>query len=87
MSVETGGFMKRAMKRCLLYILSGLALAALPARSRLLLALRFGRGYSARRIATAMGFPSVFHVYRSINRVLGELRSELQRLGVREPHP
>ena len=65
----------------------GQALAALPARSRLLLALRFGHGYSARRIATAMGFPSVFHVYRSINRVLGELRSELQRMGVREPHP
>lgn len=63
------------------------ALATLPARSRLLLALRFGRGYSAQRIANVMGFPTVFHVYRSINRELGTLRSELQRLGVRGPQP
>jgi RNA polymerase sigma factor (sigma-70 family) len=53
------------------------AVKALPNRDRLLLALRFIDDVSAPRIAAAMGFPTPFHVYRRIDKVLGLLRSSL----------
>lgn len=57
-------------------------LGALPARDRLLLALRFEEDLSAREIAQLMGFATPFHVYRRLNALLRELRQVLQRRGV-----
>ena len=60
------------------------ALRALPARDRLLHALRFEEDLSAREIAQLMGFPTPFHVYRRLNAVLADLRQALRRRGVDE---
>lgn len=61
------------------------AVAGLPARDRLLLALRFEDGKSARIIAETMSFDSQFHVYRRLRAVLRELRIELESSGIRSP--
>jgi RNA polymerase sigma factor (sigma-70 family) len=63
------------------------ALDELPPPDRLLLALRFEDERSAREIAGALGLPTVFHVYRRLGAVLGELRGALARRGVEEPEP
>jgi RNA polymerase sigma factor (sigma-70 family) len=63
------------------------ALAALDAPDRLLLALRFEDERSVREIASVLGLPSVFHVYRRLNGVLATLREALARRGVSEPDP
>lgn len=63
------------------------ALAGLEARDRLLLALRFEDGHSARVIAENMDYPSQFHVYRRVNRVLGQLRANLEARGIEGPTP
>jgi len=57
-------------------------LEGLDPRDRLLLALRFDDGVSAPEIARLMGFPSPFHVYRRLNRLLPELREQLIRRGM-----
>jgi RNA polymerase sigma factor (sigma-70 family) len=61
------------------------ALRALPARDRLLLALRFEEDLSAREIGQVMGFATPFHVYRRLNAVLASLRSSLGRRGFESP--
>ena len=63
------------------------AVAHLEARDRLLLRLRFEDDRSVREITEVMRFPSVFHVYRRLNRVLEELRGRLQSAGIRDPSP
>ena len=63
------------------------ALAALEPRDRLLLRLRFEDDRSVRDIADVMRFPSVFHVYRRLNRVLEDLRGRLQSAGIRDSDP
>lgn len=63
------------------------ALAALEPGDRLLLRLRFEDDRSVREIADVMRFPSVFHVYRRLNRVLEDLRGRLRSAGVRDPQP
>jgi RNA polymerase sigma factor (sigma-70 family) len=63
------------------------ALQALESKDRLLLAYRFEDGFSARRISEVMGFPTPFHVYRRLNRVLTILRGHLEDRGVEEPDP
>lgn len=65
----------------------GAALGRLSAEDRLLLRLRFGEELSAREIGTLMHFPTLFHVYRRLDRVLKELRASLLTLGVRDPEP
>ncbi len=57
----------------------------LEPRDQLLLALRFENGLSARQIAGIMHWPSAFHVYRRLNRLLPDLRSRLQERGVEDP--
>jgi RNA polymerase sigma factor (sigma-70 family) len=57
------------------------SLAGLSAPDRLLLRLRFSEELKAREIARLMRFPTVFHVYRRLDRVLRELRGSLERLG------
>ncbi len=59
-----------------------LVLEALPAGDRLLLRLRFEDDLSASRIASALGLPTPFHVYRRLNAVLTRLRAALQSGGI-----
>ncbi len=63
------------------------AVSGLSGRERLLLALRFQDDLPARQIADVMDFPSPFHVYRRINRVLAVLRQALEQRGVDDPTP
>lgn len=63
------------------------ALAALEPADRLLLRLRFDDGKPASEIARVMGFPTQFHVYRRLERVLAFLRRELERRGIRDAVP
>jgi RNA polymerase sigma factor (sigma-70 family) len=65
----------------------GTALDRLEPEDRLLLRLRFGEELPAREIAQLMRFPTLFHVYRRLDRVLKALRLTLQGLGVREADP
>lgn len=60
----------------------GRALLQLESRDRLLLAMRFEDGHSARKIAEAMDYPSQFHVYRRLNKLLAELRDDLEGRGI-----
>lgn len=57
-------------------------LAGLDARSLLLIKLRFANGLSAREIGELMGYPSQFHVFRDLKRVLGRIRQALLDSGV-----
>jgi RNA polymerase sigma factor (sigma-70 family) len=57
-------------------------LARLPARDRLLLALRFEDDLSAARISQVLGLPTPFNVYRRLNSVLAQLRSALEARGI-----
>lgn len=52
-------------------------LAGLEPRDRLLLKLRFEDDLSAREIASILGYPTPFHVYRRINTLLDSLRARL----------
>jgi RNA polymerase sigma factor (sigma-70 family) len=63
------------------------AIQSLDARDRLLLRLRFEDGHAARVIGEAMGFPSTFHVYRRLKKVLAGLRRRLREAGVSDAHP
>jgi RNA polymerase sigma factor (sigma-70 family) len=63
------------------------AVSGLSGRDRLLLALRFQDDLPARQIADVMNFPTPFHVYRRINRVLAALRQALEQRGVDDPTP
>ena len=58
------------------------ALGRLEPRDRMLLALRFKDDQTAIAIARLMGFPSPFHVYRRLNKLLGTLRQTLGAAGV-----
>lgn len=58
------------------------ALAALDARDRLLVRLRFDDEMPIQRIAETMRFPTVFHVYRRLRIVLDDLRRRLVREGI-----
>lgn len=63
------------------------ALAALEPRDRLLLVFRFENALPARRIAELMDFPTPFHVYRRLNRVLAGLKKHLNERGISDPDP
>ena len=63
------------------------AIRSLDPRDRLLLRLRFDDGHPARVIGEAMGFPSTFHVYRKLKKVLAGLRRRLQEAGISDPSP
>jgi RNA polymerase sigma factor (sigma-70 family) len=58
------------------------ALLQVSARDRLLLALRYEDDASAREIADLMAFPSQFHVYRHLNKVLANLKNALRAKGI-----
>lgn len=63
------------------------ALAELPARERLLVTLRFEDERPVREIREILGLPSVFHVYRRLDRALEALRLRLRERGVHDPAP
>jgi RNA polymerase sigma factor (sigma-70 family) len=60
----------------------GRALEGLSPADRLLLRFRFSQELPAREIARLMGFPTVFHVYRRLDKILRELRSTLTGMGL-----
>ena len=57
-------------------------LIRLTPRERLLLTLRYEDDLSASRIASVIGLPTPFHVYRQLNNVLQKLRVMLEARGV-----
>lgn len=57
-------------------------LAGLAPADRLLLRLRFEDDVPVRRIASVMGFPTVFHVYRRLHILLAEAKARLQQRGI-----
>jgi len=61
------------------------ALERLAPSDRLLLRLRYAEELPAREIAKTMRFPTLFHVYRRLEKVQRELRGTLGRLGIEEP--
>lgn len=63
------------------------ALSGLPPRDRLLLRLRYEDDLSVREVAEVLDLPSVFHVYRRLKKVLGELRRGLLARGIAGPEP
>lgn len=63
------------------------ALGELDPADRLVVALRFEDGRSAREIAGVMNLPTVFHAYRRISSALTALRGALARRGVDAAEP
>lgn len=59
----------------------------LTPEERLLLKLRFQDGLPVRAVARVMKYPTVFHVYRRLNPLLGSLRNRLRELGIESPEP
>lgn len=53
------------------------AVAKLPPADQLLLRLRFEHDLSARQVATLLGLPTPFHVYRRLDALCGILRGQL----------
>lgn len=60
---------------------------ALDASDQLLLTLRFQHGLSARQIARSLSFPTTFHVYRHLDRLLRGLKEQLRKRGVEDSLP
>src|SRR5690242_21400214 len=81
------GSPEQDLARSELHAAMGEALASLDYRDRLLVRLLFEEDLTAREVARLMGFPTLFHVYRRRNQVLGALRRRLQDRGVGEAEP
>jgi RNA polymerase sigma factor (sigma-70 family) len=60
-------------------------LAGLTPREQLLLALRFEDDLTAARMASMLGLPTPFHVYRQLNALLAKLRAALVSRGIDGP--
>ena len=70
-----------------LYLALESALALLEPRDRLLVKLRFEDGISMPEVARSLGYPSRFHAYRRLSKVLEDLRRALESSGVRDAVP
>jgi RNA polymerase sigma factor (sigma-70 family) len=75
------------LRRRDLHLALQVALAQLPPAHRLLLSLRFEDDLPVREIAKVLRYPSPFHVYRTLNAVLAELRQALAARGVADAEP
>jgi RNA polymerase sigma factor (sigma-70 family) len=62
-------------------------LAQLTPAQRLLLTMRFQDGLSVREIAKLLGYSTPFHVYRTLNTLLAQLRRSLALRGVSDAEP
>lgn len=63
------------------------ALATLRPEDRLVLRLRFQDEVPVREITQLMELPTVFHLYRKINKVLKRIRNVLEEMGVQDSRP
>ncbi len=63
------------------------ALSELDTRDQLLLRLRFEYDLTAKQIASLMGYPTPFHVYRRLRSRLGSLGQALRAQGVHDAAP
>jgi RNA polymerase sigma factor (sigma-70 family) len=63
------------------------AIANLDPADRLLLRLRFQDEVPVAEIARMLGLPTVFHVYRQVNRACDQLRTALRSAGVEDAAP
>lgn len=61
--------------------------ACLAPSDRLLLSLRFDDGVPVAEIATILGYPSQFHVYRRITSLLAEMKAQLEARGYENAAP
>lgn len=61
--------------------------SSLAPADRLLLSLRFDNEIPVAEIATILGYPSQFHVYRKINSLLAELKAQLGARGYENATP
>lgn len=78
---------ERAVREFELYEALRESIRALPPHDRLLLKLRFEDDLAASEIATLLRYPTPFHVYRQLNRLLDDLRVQLRRRGVTSALP
>ncbi|HTJ24409.1 MAG TPA: sigma-70 family RNA polymerase sigma factor [Gemmatimonadaceae bacterium] len=77
----------RRLRSAELYQALDTARAALSVEDRLLLQLRFDEDLSASAIASILGLPTPFHVYRRLKLVCNELRRRLTARGIEESTP
>ena len=73
---------ERAVRVAELHSALDAAIAELSAADRVLLRLRFDDDLSAQAIASALGLPTPFHVYRQLNAIYANLRRRLAVRGV-----
>jgi RNA polymerase sigma factor (sigma-70 family) len=73
-------------KEELVTALSSLRNGLAPA-DKLLLSLRFDDGVSAAEIASMLGYPSQFHVYRRLNALLAGMKAQLEASGYENAAP
>jgi len=78
---------ERAIRVAELQCVLDTALADLSVADRVLLKLRFEDGLSAQAIASALGLPTPFHVYRQLNAIYATLRRKLAARGVMSSAP
>jgi RNA polymerase sigma factor (sigma-70 family) len=76
-----------ALRRQELSSALSVALGELDTTEQLLLKLRFEDGLPAREIASVLGMPTAFHVYRQVTQCLKRLRAALESLGVTDAVP
>ena len=79
---EAGGSADRELRAAELRNALDVALADLAPADRVLLKLRFEDELSAQEIATSLGWPTPFHVYRRLNALYADLRRSLVSRGV-----
>jgi len=84
---ESSDSPERAIRVAELHCALDAALADLSVADRVVLKLRFEDGLSAQAIASALGLPTQFHVYRQLNVIYANLRRQLAVRGVMSSAP
>ena len=84
---EAGGTPDSGLRMAELQEALDAALGELTPADRVLLKLRFEDSLSAQEIATALRWPTPFHVYRRLNALYADLRRRLRVRGVTSSSP
>jgi RNA polymerase sigma factor (sigma-70 family) len=84
---ETSGSPDHELRAAELRQALDVALSDLTPADRVLLKMRFEDELSAQEIATALGWPTPFHVYRHLNALYADLRRRLVARGVMSSAP